>query len=258
MSSANPYAAPQSDVNAEVGATGSVDDAVAGRYDFEIGDVLREAWRLTNGFKLTFWVSYLILVLGLGTLVMGLIFGLRPLGGAGIAVAYVLYYALAFILSVGFCMLAVRRAAGLKVEIGTAFSYFDRWQAALIGGIVYMVVVGLGTMLLIIPGIYLGVACSMVFQLIGDRRMGPLQALETSRKALTHKWFKIFFTWVATGLLAGTPAGLVWVLVKTGSGAGTIVLASLLLFIPMFWTMPWFAMVLGVLYRRIFGVATQA
>ena len=39
----NPYEAPKADVNAQAfapGPAGSVEDAVAGRYDFEIGQVM--------------------------------------------------------------------------------------------------------------------------------------------------------------------------------------------------------------------------
>jgi hypothetical protein len=42
----NPYEAPKADVNAQAsdsGPSGSLEDALAGRYDFDIGQVMREA-----------------------------------------------------------------------------------------------------------------------------------------------------------------------------------------------------------------------
>jgi len=61
----NPYEAPKADVNAQevaVGPSGSLEDALAGRYNFEIGDVMREAWSLTRGMKASFWGAAVVCV----------------------------------------------------------------------------------------------------------------------------------------------------------------------------------------------------
>jgi hypothetical protein len=57
--------------------------------------------------------------------------------------------------------------------------------------------------------------------------------METSRKAITKKWLKMFLT------------GLVAAVLTTLSG---------LLLIPLIWTLPWFVLVTAVVYRRMFGV----
>ena len=236
--SANPYAAPQSDVNAEAsGPGGSLEDALAGRYDFTMGEVFEDAWRLTKGFKLTYWGANILVGVasGIVSALMGAVLGMLKAGTAGVVLVQVVSFAMAFILTVGTMMLSVRRAAGLQVSVGTAFNYFDRWVAALVGGFLMVLMIMLGTVLLVIPGIYLGVCYYLAFPLIGDRRLGGWAALETSRKAVTHKWFKVFGTLLVAGLLT---------------------LLSAVLIIPLIWTAPWLAMVLGVLYRRIFGVAS--
>jgi hypothetical protein len=241
MSSANPYAAPQSDINAErpMGATGSLEDALAGRYDFTIEEVMREAWGLTNGFKLTYWLATLLVGIGsaIVTGVLGFILGMLKLGTAGAVLVQVVSIAIALVMTVGTMMLSVRRAAGLPVSVGTVFGYLDMWLTALVSGILLLVIVGLGFVLLIIPGIYLSVAYYMTFALLGDRKMGAWQAMETSRKAVSHKWFKVFGTFLVTGLLTALSA---------------------LLIIPLIWTLPWMGMVMGVVYRRIYGVASTA
>jgi hypothetical protein len=47
----NPYAPPQAalEVAPAVARTASLENAVEGRYDFTIGDVMDEAWELTKG-----------------------------------------------------------------------------------------------------------------------------------------------------------------------------------------------------------------
>ena len=62
--------------------------------------------------------------------------------------------------------------------------------------------------------------------------------METSRKSLTHKWFRIFGLYLVVGLI--------------------VAVSALPLGIPLIWTFPWALMVMGVLYRRIFGAAGDA
>jgi hypothetical protein len=238
MSSANPYAAPQSDVNAEAsGAAGSVEDALAGRYDFTIEEVLKDAWRLTNGFKLTFWGAAIVVFVALAIVggILGAVTG--KMGIPGAVLRQVVTQGISFVIMLGVVMLAVRRAGGLPVTIGHAFSYFDRWMPAIIAGVLTGLLTSIGILLLILPGIYLAIAYGMTVPLIGDRKMGPWEAMETSRKAVSNKWFKCF----GTALVAGI-----------------ITLVSGILIIPLIWTVPWLMMVSAVCYRRIFGVASTA
>jgi hypothetical protein len=232
----NPYAAPSADVNAEAsGDAGSVEAALAGNYDFTIEEILKDAWRLNDGFKLTFWGA--ALVLGLGTIIFVTVMQM-VLGKAGLPgrlIIQVATQAIAFVLGLGVVMLAVRRAGGLPTSIGDAFHYFDRWLPAIIAGALSGVFTSIGFLLLIIPGIYLTVAYHMTVPLIADRKMGAWDALETSRKALTKKWLKCFLTGAVVSILTGLSA---------------------LLIIPLFWTLPWMVLCTGVGYRRIFGVAS--
>ena len=71
-----------------------------------------------------------------------------------------------------------------------------------------------------------------------DKGLGPWQAMEASRKAVTHRWFAIFGMLVLLGLL---------------SIAGAIPL-----FIGLIWILPMYMIALGILYRNIFGVSSIA
>jgi hypothetical protein len=230
----NPYAAPSADVNAESGEAGSVEGALAGNYDFTIEEVLKEAWRLNNGFKLSFWG--LAIVLGIpAAIIAGLLaVALGKSGIAGQGLRQLVSAALGGITSLAVYTLAIRRAGGLPTSFGDAFSRFDQWLPALIAGLLTNLFMMIGFVLVIIPGIFLMVAYHMTLPLIADRKMGTWDAMETSRKAMTKKWLKMFLTGVVAFVLT--------------------LLSGFLFVIPLFWTLPWFILVTAVVYRRMFGV----
>ena len=230
----NPYAAPSADVNAESGEAGSVEGALAGNYDFTIEEVLKEAWRLKDGFKLSVWgvlIVYLVAAFVLQK-ITGLVLGK---GIPGLVLQQAVSSALGGIFSLAVCTLTIRRAAGLPASMGDGLSRFDQWLPAIIAGILVTIFVVIGCFLLLIPGIYLAIAYGMTVPLIADRKMGVWDAMETSRKAMTKKWLKLFLTFLVAGFLT---------------------VLSAVLIIPLIWTVPWLFLVTGVLYRRMFGVAT--
>jgi hypothetical protein len=57
--------------------------------------------------------------------------------------------------------------------------------------------------------------------------------MEASRKAITHKWFSVFGVLMLVGVLTG--------------------LSAAAFLIPLIWTVPWMVLVIGVLYRKMFG-----
>jgi uncharacterized membrane protein len=64
--------------------------------------------------------------------------------------------------------------------------------------------------------------------------LGPWQAIETSRKAVTKRWFQYFLLLLVVGLVVFVSA--------RPLGIGLV------------WTAPWAINVIGVVYRRTFGV----
>jgi uncharacterized membrane protein len=218
--------------------SGSLEDGVAGRYDFTVGEVMSEAWGLVKGFKASFWGAALLMyALFIGaTLVWGGISG-AMIGKhqspilAGIVNG--LIGALMAPLLIGVIALAIRRAAGLPVSFSMAFAYLNKAPVLIGAGLLTTLLTYLGFALLIIPGIYLGVAYGMTLPLLAFHELGPWKAMEMSRKAITHKWFRVFGLYLLVGLLVG--------------------LSALPLGIPLIWTLPWAMLVMGVLYRRIFG-----
>jgi uncharacterized membrane protein len=236
----NPYEAPRADLNAQQvtpGASGSIDDALAGRYRFEIGDVMREAWAMTSGMKGAFWGGAILLYLAYlaATFVGARIFRVSP--GLGI-VYHAALAAIAPVLFLGLVGIGVRRAAGLRVAFETAFRSFDRAIPAIIAGVLTTVLTYLGILLLILPGIYLSISYCMVMPLIADRDMSAWRAMETSRRTVSKRWFDFF--------------GLLFLM-------GLVIFASMLpLGLGLIWSLPWAINVIGVVYRRVFGVVQTA
>ena len=236
----NPYAAPQAELNVvpTTGATSpSLQDAINGRYTFTIGGVMDEAWLLVKGMKASFWGA--AIVIALIYLVFEMICAVilaMFLGGEPNAVVRQLTQGVVSALmtpfTMGLQMMCVRRALGMPVSFSTAFSYFPRAGVALGSALLVMLLTWVGMVMLVIPGIYLMVAYSLTTQLVCDRELSAWDAMETSRSAITHKWWRVFGLHLLVGLLMG--------------------LSMLALLIPLIWTVPWAMMTSAVLYKRIF------
>ena len=96
------------------------------------------------------------------------------------------------------------------------------------------IMITIGFILLILPGIYLMVAYYMALPLVAEKGMSPWRALETSRKAVTHRWFSIFGFFIVLSFIAFVSA------IPLGIG--------------MIWTLPMMLIAYGILYRNMFGV----
>jgi hypothetical protein len=233
----NPYEAPKADLNAQAvnpGDSGSLEDALAGRYSFEIGDVMREAWGLTSGMKGAFWGGAILLYVAYMAAV--LIGSFLFKGSAVLSMGFnVILGALAPVLFLGLVAMGIRRAGGLRVGFDTTFGSFGKAASAFIAGFLSTLLTYLGLILLIIPGLSLAIAYCMTMPLIVDRNFTPWHALETSRKAVGKRWFQYFGLLFVVGLL--------------------VALSAIPLGIGLIWTGPWAVNVVGVAYRRTFGIA---
>jgi len=242
----NPYAAPQSALDTPVPPTGlpaDLENAMAGGYDFTIGDVMDEAWRLLDGMKATFWraaVAVAILYL-VGDAILGLVFGMflsRPPGPVARSFINSVIGALLTPATMGLKMMCVRQALGEPISFSTAFSYFSRTGPALWGALLGLLLGCLGLLALVIPGIYLSFAYVYTTQLVCDQKLSGWKAMETSRRAITHRWWRVVGLQLLVILLT--------------------LLSTVVLVFPLIWTIPWTMMTTGVLYRRIFYAPAPA
>jgi uncharacterized membrane protein len=241
----NPYAAPSSNLQeVSSGQVPTIAEALSRGYDFNIGDLIGEAWQRVKGTKGIVLGGFIIFYVAIFAIsaVLGFILGAIGLMGednlAGIILAQliitVISSALTYPFLAGLNMVGIRRAADQPISFNEIFSHFGRLVPLLITGVLMMVLVYVGMLLLIIPGLYLSVAYMLAIPLVVERGLSPWQALETSRKAITQHWFKVFGLFLLLGLILG--------------------LSMIPLGIGLIWTLPLFIISMGVLYRTIFGV----
>jgi hypothetical protein len=227
MNTPNPYARPPSGPTApNVGSTG----------DFAIGELLGEAWRLSDGCKASFLAVYaaMFVVLWLTQAIVATSFGLdalvraAPLSGVlwQLLLAAAIYPFLA-----GVMALALRRVDGLPVKAADALSHGVRLGEAILLGVLLTLATGIGFALLLLPGIYLSVALMFALPLLVDRRLGAIAAMKASLAAVKPRWFRC--------------AGLLLVL-------GILLALGSLVIVGLVWVLPVSSLALALAYRRLF------
>jgi uncharacterized membrane protein len=250
MANENPYKAPSAEVRDPVvagPAGGTLEGGISGDYDFEIMEVIKEAWQRQSGMKGAVWLglllSYLV-VFGV-SIALGIVSaGLVGFGGQGaepsaaIILTQVVFQlaimAIMYPMYAGLFMIGIYRSVDMPVGGTMVFGYFGAMLSILLAMLLVTIFSVIGFLLLVIPGIYLSIAYSMTMPLIAEKKLGFWSAMEASRKAVTKHWLKYFLTFLLMGLILGV--------------------SMLALFIGLIWTVPMMIAVFGILYRITFGV----
>lgn len=227
MSDNNPYQAPANDLNTNT-------TAVAPNPNWTIGEVLSEAWHQVSGFKGTYWGALLI-YMGIVIVTSG-VFGF--LGEDSVMMGIISQIVIGLIsypLAAGLMMIAIKRSVGLPTNAFMIFDYYPKTIPIFLLYLLMMVLIVIGLILLILPGIYLAVAYTMALPLLVEKNMGIWEALETSRKSITACWFR-FFGLVLIGMII-------------------LMVSAIPLGIGLIWTLPFISIAVGIVYRNHFGVA---
>ena len=217
----NPYAAPVSNLQQPLSDQApSIEEALARGYDFSIGELLSEAWALVTGTKGIIIGGFLVfyVVLLAASFILGGIVGVFGALSESVVAVFVgeilislLASALAYPFMAGINMVGIRRAAGQPINFNEIFNHFGRTVPLVITAVVMMLLIYLGMLLLLIPGIYLAVAYLLAIPLVVERGLSPWQALEASRKAISQHWFKVFGLFLLLGvivILSAIPLGI--------------------------------------------------
>ena len=137
----------------------------------------------------------------------------------------------------GILMMGLHRSIDAPVNFKMAFAYLSNALPVIIACVFISILVTLGMILLVIPGIYLSIAYVFTLPLIIDKNMDFWQAMETSRKAVTQHWFKVFFSFLLMMI---------------------IYLVSIIPFgVGLIWSVPMLVALQGILYRNIFGIESH-
>lgn len=266
----NPYQATESSTSppAEQLPAGSLESGLNGQYDFTIGKLFKASWDLTADLSNWFTLLISIILFYAATFGISYLLGLAGLDGqqsmqAGEFQEFIGISMLTGLialpitgpLGVGMTMMGVRRAAGLPLSVGQLFAYFPKILPIMGVGIAFTALNLLamaplafvqysraafaGFALSIPLTIYLTVSYMLAMPLVADKDMGPLEALETSRKAITHRFFKVLWLMI---VISGFTIG--FSIVTCGLG--------------IFFALPFMIVFLGMFYRVVFGVNLSA
>ena len=220
---------------------GSVERGLAGDYEFVIGDVLREAWARTDGSKAPFAIAFLMyLVVYIGaSFVVGLVTAIFDRVGFEVfdVLDQLIPVVIGMPMAVGMAMFGVRRSANVESSPMIVLSYFHLWLPIFALTLLMYIVVAIGLVLLVLPGLYLAVSYMLALPLLIDKQLEPWAALETSRKALTNQWLNFFGISLVLGLI----------------NFATIFTLG----IGLIWTLPMTYIALGILYRKVFGIEAE-
>lgn len=199
----------------------SYDEITSRGMDLPIGEILGEAWEL---MKPNFWllVGGLFVLQLAGNVAANTFIGIVVLGP----------------LMAGFDIVCLRLVAGRPVEFGNLFDGFKAFVPLMLLGIVKVALIGLGSVLFVLPGIYLGLAFTWAYLIAIDRGEEFWPALMASMRAVNGSFLSTFVFLFVVGLVA--MLGLV------GCGLGLLV------------TVPLAQLAIAVAYKRNFGIAGGA
>ena len=238
------YATPQSELVSRTPGNGqSIEAAINGDYDFQLSDVLSEGWQKSKGIKryvlgagIIMYVVMFAVIMLLGFLMVPTTGSAEPSAGAMLVqlVMQIVIMAITLPFMAGVFIVCMKRLQGQAVEFGDVFSAFGKTGKLVITAVLMNIMIFIGFLLLVIPGIYLSIAYVLAIPLIVDRDMSPWDAMETSRKAVTKHWFKFLLFMIVMPLI--------------------MVISMIPLGLGLIWTIPMMALAFTVIYRETFGI----
>jgi hypothetical protein len=209
----------------------------------EVGRILIEAWSLTKGSKTVILGAGLVnFLIGLAgnragevAAVEGVSTGLATLSLlislAGMAISYGI--------NAGTWVYAIKRASGdPTASLADVFSRLSMLGSIFLMMLLYGVLVLVGLLFFILPGLYLALGYLFALPLMADRGTGIWQSLEISRKAIHGRWFSVLAVVVVTGVVV--------------SGGALLTLG-----IGLIWLWPWATLVFAIAYRNLLGSSAR-
>jgi uncharacterized membrane protein len=201
---------------------------------FSMGEALRFGWRTLKS-NLGFFIVLLLavaLINGVPDYIANLIHEEAPTASFLISVGS---WVLSIIVQMGLVRIALRFCDNEKATLGDLFSCVGFFFKYLFASILYALIVLVGLILLIVPGIIWGIKFMFYAYLIIDKGMGPIESLKRS-SAITRgtKWDLFLFI-------------LLLFLIN--------ILGALCLIIGLFATAPTTMVAFAYVYRRLLGQA---
>lgn len=205
------------------------------KFAFNPVEIFQLAWTKLDGAKgpivitaiinmaISFVGTYILLMVGMPQMLVSL---------AQVAISALLFAAIV--------RMAFRHYQGSPIEVSDAFYYLKNAELLvpiLLAQVLVGALIGIGMMLLIVPGLYLAATYILTMPLVIDRKLPFWEAMETSRKMLT------------ANLLSALVYLLLWVILA--------VIAIIPFGIGLIWVIPMLAISIVILYDKAFGIQNQ-
>ena len=221
----NPYAAPQTgwSQQAEISTvSGDLAEIVPGSQPFDAAACIKRGWELTKRNASTIVLVGLVyfgVMMGLGmisTFAGVLITGGSPpqfdpqtgqmtqeVGPVWFQVLnQLLSQVISTFLSLGAARIGLNIVSGREASVGMLFGEGRKLLRALVATILFSLMVGLGLVLLIVPGIYLALRFGQYLMAIVDKDLGIIESFKYSSSITTNNRVNLLVLWLFGILLS--------------------------------------------------------
>jgi hypothetical protein len=214
----NPYSAPNSGWNevARTTAGEALEEIIPGSEPIDVGGCVKRGFDLTIrhfGMILLVGIVYLGVSIGAGIL-LGLMDAALGWGGQqtssyssefssgwsshssvtqnGSPLNMIVTNVLSIFLSLGVTRIGLNIVSGKEISVGMLFEGGKKLLPAIGASILYALMVGIGLLLLIVPGIYLAMRYGQYMTAIVDRNLGVMESFEYSSSITTNNRMNLF------------------------------------------------------------------
>ncbi|RUO25679.1 hypothetical protein CWE09_02820 [Aliidiomarina minuta] len=227
---------------------GSLDKALRQESEFRPVAVLSEGWELT---KTTFSPLLGALVVALAILVIAIMLVIQFMFGGELnleegnstQILGLLQLLIMPPLMAAVHMMGIQHSIGKKSRVNDVFMFLKRPFPLIITAIITSLIVQLpgmfaaGSILVLLIIAFFSITLSMALPLVAEYQLSPLQAVKTSFLVVIKRFFA--FATVYAAML------------------GLFIVAAIPFGLGLIWVAPMYYNVKGILYREIFGVATD-
>jgi uncharacterized membrane protein len=218
----NPYAAPQTQWMAPAPVNGPLAEIIPGSEPIDAVECVKRAFELTKrqfGNILLVGLVYFAVYIG-ASFAIGLVSGLLTIATQGgispdgrppepsalqlgvSTITQLVLQVISMFLSLGLTRVALNLVSGGEVSVGQLFGEGDKLLRAIGATILYMLMVMVGLVLLIVPGIYLALRYGQYLSAIVDRNLGVFESFSYSSSLTTNNRGQLFVLALLGFLLA--------------------------------------------------------
>lgn len=214
----------------------SLQEAIDYQYNFDIPEVITEAWHMTHNNKLTILIAIIVMAIlsyavsFLGQMLTTLTVELPTLTW----LIYIVSSVLSTIFVIGVIFIALKISNKEAVNMNSDFKIFSKyWVSMFCITLLMLVFIAIGFVFLILPGIYLAIGYTLAYWiLLVHPEAAYWDILEASRKIVNRHWFKFFFLNIILGII--------------------IFISIIPLGIGLIWTLPLCSFVYAIIFKKIF------